>query len=243
MPLHNATVQEALAALSSDPDRGLTPAEAARRLAKHGKNQLRTVRRQSVLMRFLGQFKDFMVLILLISAGVSFWASAMQGDADFLDPIIILSIVIINAVIGTVQELRADRAIDALKKLSSPKARVLRAGKKLTIDSAELVPGDVVLLRTGDLVPADLRLLRSVELMAEESALTGESVPVEKDALAVCPKDAPLAERRNMVFSGTGVSSGAGVGVVESTGMDTAMGHIAGLLERSEERRVGTEYT
>lgn len=94
MPLHNATVQEALAALSSDPDRGLTPAEAARRLAKHGKNQLRTVRRQSVLMRFLGQFKDFMVLILLISAGVSFWASAMQGDADFLDPIIILSIVL-----------------------------------------------------------------------------------------------------------------------------------------------------
>ena len=132
MPLHNATVQEALSALSSDPDRGLTPAEAARRLAKHGKNQLRTARRQSVLMRFLGQFKDFMVLILLISAGVSFWASAMQGDADFLDPIIILSIVIINAVIGTVQELRADRAIDALKKLSSPKARVLRAGKKLT---------------------------------------------------------------------------------------------------------------
>ena len=232
MPLHNATVREAVKALSTDPDRGLSPAEAARRLSEHGKNQLRPARRQSVLMRFLGQFKDFMVLILLVSAGVSFWASAMQGDADFLDPIIILSIVIINAVIGTVQELRADRAIDALKKLSSPKARVIRAGKKLTIDSAELVPGDIVLLRTGDLVPADLRLLRSVELMAEESALTGESVPVEKDAEVVCPEDAPLAERRNMAFSGTGISSGAGVGLVESTGMDTAMGHIAGLLEQ-----------
>lgn len=232
MTLHQSTAQEALAALSADPERGLTPAEAARRLAKHGKNQLRPAHRQSIPARFLGQFKDFMVLILLASAGVSFWASAMQGDADFLDPVIILSIVVINAVIGTVQELRADKAIDALQKLSSPKARVLRAGKKLTVPSADLVPGDIVLLRAGDLVPADLRLLRSVELLTEESALTGESVPVEKDALALCPEDAPLAERKNMVFASTGVASGAGVGVVAATGMDTAMGRIAGLLEQ-----------
>lgn len=232
MQLHQANVREALSALSTDPDRGLTPAEAARRLNKYGKNQLRPAKRQSVIMRFLSQFKDFMVLILLISAGVSFWASLMQGDADFLDPIIILSIVVVNAVIGTVQELRADRAIEALRKLSSPKARVLRAGKRLTIDSAELVPGDVVLLHAGDLVPADLRLTRSVELMCEESALTGESAPVEKDAMALCPEDAPLAERKNMAFAGTGVSSGAGTGIVAATGMDTAMGKIAGLLEQ-----------
>ena len=232
MLFHQATAQEALEALGTDSERGLTPGEATKRLGKYGRNQLRSGKKQSVLSRFFSQFKDFMVLILLASAGVSFWASAMQGDADFLDPIIILSIVVINAVIGTVQELRADKAIDALKKLSSPKARVLRAGKKQTIDSVGLVPGDIVILRAGDLVPADLRLLRSAELLTEESALTGESMPVEKDALAVCGKEAPLAERKNMVFSGTGVASGAGVGVVTATGMDTAMGHIAGLLEQ-----------
>ena len=232
MTLHQATCQQASQALSVDPNRGLSPAEAARRLQKHGKNQIRPARRQSILGRFLGQFKDFMVLILLCCAGVSFWASAMRGDADYIDSIIILAIVVCNAVIGTVQELRADRAIDALQKLSSPKARVLRAGKKQTIDSAGVVPGDVVILRAGDLVPADLRLIRSVELLAEESALTGESVPVEKDALAVCPEDAPLAERRNTVFAGTGIASGAGVGIVSATGMDTAMGQIAGMLER-----------
>lgn len=232
MTLHQTTCQQAAETLSVDPERGLSPAEAARRLQKHGRNQIKAARRQSLLGRFLSQFKDFMVLILLCCAGVSFWASAMRGDADFIDSIIILAIVVCNAIIGTVQELRADQAIDALKKLSSPKARVLRAGRKQTIDSEELVPGDVVILRAGDLVPADLRLVRSVELLAEESALTGESVPVEKDALALCAEDAPLAERRNTVFAGTGIASGAGVGIVAATGMDTAMGHIAGMLDQ-----------
>lgn len=232
MELHHATCQQAAEQLGTDPKRGLSSAEAARRLEKYGKNQIRPARRQNLLVRFLGQFKDFMTLILLACAGISFWVSAMRGDREYVDSIIILAIVVCNAVIGTVQELRADKAIDALKKLSSPKARVLREGKKQTVESWQLVPGDVVILKAGDLVPADLRLLRTVELTAEESALTGESLPVEKEAGAVCQKNAPLAERRNTVFAGTGISAGAGVGIAAATGMDTAMGKIAGLLDQ-----------
>ncbi len=232
MDLHHVSRQQAAETLSADPDRGLSPAEAARRLDRHGKNQLRPARRQSLLARFLSQFKDFMVLILLASAAVSFWASSMQGDGEYLDSIIILAIVVCNAVIGTVQELRADKAIDALQKLSSPHARVLRGGKRMTVDSTLLVPGDTVILKAGDLAPADLRLVSSVELMVEESALTGESAPVEKDAAAMCAKEAPLAERKNMVFASTGIASGAGVGIVAATGMDTAVGRIAHMLDQ-----------
>lgn len=208
MDLHHVSRQQAAETLSADPDRGLSPAEAARRLDRHGKNQLRPARRQSLLARFLSQFKDFMVLILLASAAVSFWASSMQGDGEYLDSIIILAIVVCNAVIGTVQELRADKAIDALQKLSSPHARVLRGGKRMTVDSTLLVPGDTVILKAGDLAPADLRLVSSVELMVEESALTGESAPVEKDAAAMCAKEAPLAERKNMVFASQALPPG-----------------------------------
>ncbi|WP_322176783.1 cation-translocating P-type ATPase [Acutalibacter caecimuris] len=231
MELHHLNRQQAAEALGANPDQGLSPAEAARRLNRHGPNQLRPAHRQGVLARFFSQFKDFMVLILLASAAVSFWASAMQGNGEYIDSIIILAIVVCNAVIGTVQELRADKAIDALKKLSSPHARVIRGGKRQTIDSAGLVPGDVVILRAGDMAPADLRLLSTVELRTEESALTGESAPVEKDAETVCAQNAPLAERRNTVFASTGIAAGAGVGLVCATGMDTAVGRIAGMLE------------
>ncbi len=234
MELHHINVQEAARALDADPQRGLSRQEVLRRQAKYGRNEIRAAGRQSLLARFLGQFQDFMVLILLLSAGVSFWASRLRGDNEYIDSIIILAIVICNAIIGTVQELRADKAIDALKKLSSPHAQVLREGKKRTVESWELVPGDLVVLRAGDLAPADLRLIRSADLLAEESALTGESAPVEKDAALLCPQDAPLAERRNTVFASTGIASGAGVGLVCSTGMDTAMGRIAGLLEQEK---------
>ncbi len=234
MELHHINVQEAARALDADPQRGLSRQEVLRRQTKYGRNEIRAAGRQSLLARFLGQFQDFMVLILLLSAGVSFWASRLRGDNEYIDSIIILAIVICNAIIGTVQELRADKAIDALKKLSSPHAQVLREGKKRTVESWELVPGDLVVLRAGDLAPADLRLIRSADLLAEESALTGESAPVEKDAALLCPQDAPLAERRNTVFASTGIASGAGVGLVCATGMDTAMGRIAGLLEQEK---------
>lgn len=234
MELHSVGWREAAERLDTDPERGLSAEEARRRLEKYGKNEIREAKRQNLLLRFLGQFKDFMVLILLAAAAVSFLVSWMRGDNEYIDSIIILAIVVCNAVIGMVQELRADKAIDALKKLSSPHARVLRSGRKRTVESWELVPGDVVILTAGDLVPADIRLLKTVELKAEESALTGESVPTEKEADAICPEEATLAERKNMVFASTGVASGAGVGVVSATGMDTAMGRIAKLLEREK---------
>lgn len=234
MELHNVSWQDAAGRLETDPERGLSREEAEARLRRWGKNEIAEGKRQNLLLRFLNQFKDFMVLILLASAAVSFFVSRMRGDSEYVDSIIILAIVVCNAIIGTVQELRADKAIDALKKLSSPHARVLRDGRRTTIESSKLVSGDVVILSAGDLVPADIRLIKSVELRAEESALTGESVPTEKDAGAICPEEATLGERRNTVFASTGISSGAGVGIVAATGMDTAMGKIAGMLEREK---------
>ena len=231
MDFFSVSREEVLDALKTDPRRGLAEGECRRRLENCGRNELRTAKGQGILLRFFSQFQDLMVLILLAAAAVSFAVSWVKGDGEYVDSLIILAIVVVNAVIGTVQELRADKAIEALKKLSSPHAQVIRDGRRQRVESWELVPGDVVVLQAGDLVPADLRLLRSVELKAEESALTGESVPAEKDADARCPRNAPLGERKNMVFSSTGVASGAGVGVVTATGMDTAMGQIARMLE------------
>ena len=231
MDFFSVSREEALDALKTNPRRGLAEGDSRRRLENYGRNELRTAKGQGILLRFFSQFQDLMVLILLAAAAVSFAVSWVKGDGEYVDSLIILAIVVVNAVIGTVQELRADKAIEALKKLSSPHAQVIRDGRRQRVESWELVPGDVVVLQAGDLVPADLRLLRSVELKAEESALTGESVPAEKDADARCPRNAPLGERKNMVFSSTGVASGAGVGVVTATGMDTAMGQIARMLE------------
>lgn len=234
MGLYSIGWREAAEQLGTDGNRGLTTAEVQKRRQQYGKNEIRETKRQKLIVRFLSQFKDCMVLILLAAAGVSFLVSRMRGDNDFIDSIIILAIVVCNAVISMVQELRADQAIEALKKMSSPHARVLRDGRKCTVESWELVPGDVVILKTGDLVPADIRLIKSVELQAEESALTGESVPSEKDANTICPEDATLAERKNMVFASTGIASGAGVGIVTATGMDTSMGQIAKMLEHEK---------
>ena len=234
MEYFHVSREEALDSLRTDSQRGLSPGECQRRRGQYGKNQLEAAKGKSLPLRFLSQFQDLMVLILLAAAAVSFAVSWVRGDGEYVDSLIILDIVVVNAVIGTVQELRADKAIEALKKLSSPHAQVIRDGKRQRVESWELVPGDIVVLQAGDLVPADLRLLRCVELKAEESALTGESVPTEKDAETVCPKNAPLGERRNMVFASTGVASGAGVGVVTATGMDTAMGKIARMLEHEK---------
>ena len=234
MEYFHVSREEALDSLRTDSQRGLSPGECQRRRGQYGKNQLEAAKGKSLPLRFLSQFQDLMVLILLAAAAVSFAVSWVRGDGEYVDSLIILAIVVVNAVIGTVQELRADKAIEALKKLSSPHAQVIRDGKRQRVESWELVPGDIVVLQAGDLVPADLRLLRCVELKAEESALTGESVPTEKDAETVCPQNAPLGERRNMVFASTGVASGAGVGVVTATGMDTAMGKIARMLEHEK---------
>ena len=177
-----------------------------------------------------------MILILLLAAAVSFVVACTEGDPmEFFEPLLILVIVVLNAVMGMVQESKAEKALDALKTLSAPHARVLRGGKESVIDAAKLVPGDIIRLEAGDFIPADARLLRSVSLKSEESALTGESVPAEKDADHTVQEDAPLGDRVNMVFSGCSVTYGTATAVVTATGMHTEMGKIASLLEGEEE--------
>ena len=175
-----------------------------------------------------------MILILLAAAGVSFVTSYLQQDTDYMDSIIILAIVVVNAITGVVQESRAEKAIEALKKLASPRAHVLREGQQVVVAAENLVPGDIVLLSMGDLVPADLRLLETHRLKAEESALTGESLPVEKDASLVFPSNTPLGDQKNMAYMGSSISEGRGIGVVVATAMDTQVGKIAHMIHTEE---------
>ena len=233
---HHETREAVLRALASDPQRGLTAAQVQEKLRQFGENRLRQKPPKTNLQRFLDQFKDAMILILLAAAAVSFAVACVERDpGEFFEPLLILLIVVLNAVMGVLQESKAEKALEALKDLSAPHARVLRDGQEQIIDAALLVPGDVIRLEAGDFVPADARLLHSAGLKSEESALTGESVPSEKDADAVVPENAPLGDRTNMVFSGCSIAYGAATAVVTATGMDTEMGRIANLLEQEEE--------
>lgn len=236
MEYHSKDKQEVLQELDVQEARGLSTREVQKRREKFGENRLRAKKSKSNLERFAEQFKDVMILILLAAAAVSFVVACVEGDPEgFFEPLLILLIVVVNAIMGVMQESRAEKALEALKNLSAPHARVLRDGSESIIDASELVPGDIIRLEAGDFVPADARLLRSVSLKSEESALTGESVPAEKDASA-CPKEnAPLGDRTNMVFSGCSITYGTAVAVVTATGMDTEMGKIANLLEGAED--------
>ena len=236
MAYHNESTESVLHTLGADPNTGLTGETAAARLSEYGENRLREKKKKSTLRRFLDQFKDVMILILLAAAAVSFVVACTEGDPmEFFEPGLILLIVILNAVMGMLQESKAEKALDALKSMSAPHARVLRDGKEQVIDAALLVPGDVLKLEAGDFVPADARLLHSVSLKSEESALTGESVPAEKDASAAVDEKAPLGDRVNMVYSGCSTTYGTATAVVTATGMQTEMGRIAGLLEGEDE--------
>ena len=198
---------------------------------KFGPNKLSESKKKTNLQRFLEQFKDVMIIILLLAAAVSFVVACFGHDPmEFFEPALILLIVVLNAVLGVVQESKAEKALDALKNMSAPHARVLRDGAEQVIDASGLVPGDIIRLEAGDFVPADARLLKSAGLKSEESALTGESVPSEKDAEAAVEEKAPLGDRDNMVFSGCSVTYGTATAVVTGTGMQTEMGKIAGML-------------
>mgnify|MGYP002795836903 FL=1 len=236
MTPHAMPKEELLNALQVQAQTGLTDAQAEKRLREAGENRLAEKKKKTNLQRFAEQFKDVMILILLLAAAVSFVVACTEGDPmEFFEPLLILVIVVLNAVMGMVQESKAEKALDALKTLSAPHARVLRGGKESMIDAAKLVPGDIIRLEAGDFIPADARLLRSVSLKSEESALTGESVPAEKDADHTVKEDAPLGDRVNMVFSGCSVTYGTATAVVTATGMHTEMGKIASLLEGEEE--------
>jgi len=226
--------EECIRQLKTDPKRGLTVPQVEQRSREYGQNELREGKRPGLIAKFLEQFKDFMVIILLIAAAVSFFTSLFRHDSDYIDPIIILLIVIVNAVIGVAQESRAEKAIDALKKLTSPESVVMRDGKRVKIASKEIVPGDIVFLTEGDFVPADLRILEAHNLRAEESALTGESLPVEKSAELVCGDKTPLGDRKNMLYSSSSIAAGRGVGVAVATGMETQVGKIAHMIHSEE---------
>ncbi len=218
--------------LGSNAASGLREGQVEEKLRRHGPNKLRERKRKTNLQRFVEQFKDAMILILLAAAAVSFVIACIERDpAEFFEPVLILLIVILNAVMGVMQESKAEKALEALKTLSAPHARVIRDGQERVIDAAGLVPGDVIRLEAGDFVPADARLLHSVSLKSEESALTGESVPSEKDAQAAVAEGAPLGDRSNMVFSGCAITYGTATAMVTATGMDTEMGKIANLLD------------
>jgi len=236
MTVHNKTAPEVVRELGSDPVKGLTAAQVTEARQKYGENKLRDKKKKTNLQRFIDQFKDVMILILIAAAAISFGIACTQGDPqEFFEPVLILVIVVVNAIMGTVQENNAEKALDALKSLSAPHARAIRDGQESLINASELVPGDIIRLEAGDFIPADARLIRSVSLKSEESALTGESLPTEKDAAAIVEENAPLGDRSNMVFSGCSVTYGTASAVVTATGMDTEMGKIADLLEGEEE--------
>ncbi len=228
---------ETLARVEST-DGGLTAAQAADRLAKFGPNKLAEAAKPTMLQRFLAQLKDPMLIILMVAAGVSAVTNLMQGES-LAEVFIILIVVLLNAVLGVVQESKAEAAIEALQTMTAATSKVLRDGRQIALPSSELVPGDVVVLEAGDAVPADGRLLESASLKIEEAALTGESVPVNKlcEALGLASKDVPLGDRKNMCYMGSTVVYGRGRAVVTGTGMDTEMGKIAGALAATEDEQ------
>lgn len=220
---HNIETVEALQRLKSTLS-GLTSAEAQQRLAEHGPNAIPEERRRSLLVMLLGQFTDFMIVVLLMAAVISGFIGEPQ------DTIAILVIVLLNAIIGAVQEFRAERAVAALREMAAPEAQVLRDGQIVTVAASQLVPGDVVLLEAGNVVPADLRLLEVEEMQADESTLTGESHPVNKQSAPLSEIELPLGDRQNLAFKNSLITRGRGKGAVFATGLKTEIGRIAELL-------------
>lgn len=226
---HSRTIEAVLAATRTDPGRGLTTAEAISRRQRYGNNELPTARREPAWRHFATQFHQLVVWILIVAAVIA----GVTGDA--LDTVVILAIVLLNAILGFVQEERAERALESLKNLSLPMARVRRDGDLDLLPAAELVPGDIVSLEAGDHVPADCRLIEAyAELTIQEAALTGESSAVVKDAHGHVAGAASLADRTNMAYFGTSVTTGKGSAAVVATGSATELGKIAGMLAREQ---------
>ncbi len=226
---HTLPIAEVADMLGTDVNRGLTAGEAARRLSEFGPNELHEAPRPGLWQLLLRQFKNFLVLILVVACIISF----LLGE--WIDAIAILTIVVLNAVLGVVQESRAEEALAALKKMAAPEANVIRDGHAVTVPASDLIPGDVVLLEAGDFVPADVRLIEVANLRVDESALTGESVAVEKDPKDLADENSALGDRHNMGFLGTTVVYGRGRAMAISTGMGTQIGQIATMIQSFED--------
>jgi P-type Ca2+ transporter type 2C len=226
---HALATDEILERLNTFAEHGLPTAEVEQRLQTYGPNQLREAPPTSIWQMLWEQFNNFVVILLIIATVISFFLE------DYIEAAVILAIVILNAALGVVQEFRAEQSLAALQKLAAPDAQVIRDGSRQTVSASKLVPGDLVLLEAGNYVPADVRLIEAVNLRVEEAALTGESVPVQKDASAVLLNDIPLGDRKNTAFMGTLINYGRGRGVVVDTGMDTQIGLIAEMLQSVEQ--------
>ena len=235
MDYFNKKVDEVQKELETDIENGLNKEETEEKRKKYGFNELEAKKKESLLVKFLKQFKDFMIIILIIAAIVSAFVGVKEGEG-FTDSIIIMVVVIVNAIIGLVQENKAEKSLEALQKLSAHASKVIRNGELQVIPARELVPGDIVVLETGDYVPADIRLTEAINLKIQESALTGESVPIEKTTDVITDNETSLGDRKNMAFSSSMVTYGRGKGIVTAIGMNTEVGKIAGMLNEVEEK-------
>lgn len=234
MNWHCKSPAEIAKELSVSLDKGLNDKEVRKRQSKYGKNIIEGKKNKSILLKFFEQFKDFMIITLICAAFISFLVSWLNGEVNLIDPTIILLIIIFNAILGVAQETKAEKSLDALKKLSAPTALVKRESMIKTIDATLLVPGDIILLEVGHFVPADARLIQSINLKVEESSLTGESHPVEKDAHCLLPTSTMISDRKNMVMGTSIVTYGRGSAIVIGTGMNTEVGHIAKLIMQDD---------
>lgn len=233
--MEQKSIKQTLEQLNSCRENGLTTEEALKRQEVHGKNELPKAKKKTIVGVFFSQMNNAMIYILLVAAVISFVMALIEGDGSFFEPILILAIVLLNAVIGAIQELKADKALEALEKLSAPTTVVRRDGELKEIKASELVPGDIVIIEDGRTIPADLRLISSANLKVSEASLTGESVPVEKDANIVYDRPMPIGDRKNVVYMSTPVVYGRGEGVVIGTGLQTEIGQIAKMLQTTKQ--------
>ncbi len=226
--------EEVLIKLKTSKKEGLSKTEAHERQQKYGKNKLEDTKKETILVKFIKQFNDFMIIILIFASIISAGISYMQGENDYIDSIIIIAIVILNALMGVIQEAKAEKSIEALKEMTPPKAKVIRENETKEINAEELVPGDIIILEAGNCVPADCRLLETHNLKIEESSLTGETEPVLKDAEMICKNNIPIGDKLNMAYMASVVVNGSAKAVITETGMNTNVGKIAGMIIQDE---------
>lgn len=231
---HSSSVEEVSKKLKTNINIGLSGEEAQKRFERYGTNNLKEKKKESIFVKFIKQFNDFMIITLIIAAIISAIVSKLNGEADYIDSIIIVAIVIFNAIMGLVQEQKAEKSLEALKKMSAPNAKVRRNGRVQEIDATMVVPGDIVILEAGNYVPADCRLINSYNLNIEESALTGETIPSLKDSSKILKENTAMGDLCNMVFATTIVVNGHGEAIVVETGMNTRVGKIAGMIIEDE---------
>ena len=235
----NKKVEEIEKELKTNTKKGLTEEQVAEIRNQKGYNELQAAKKKTLFQRFLDQFKDFSIIVLIIAAIVSGIVGVSEGEG-ITDTIIIMIVVIVNAIIGVAQESKAEKSLEALQKLSDHASKVIRNGNLQVVPARELVPGDVVVLDTGDYIPADLRIIEEANLKSQESSLTGESVPVEKTAEVIEDTEIGIGDRKNMLFSSSLVTYGRGKGIVVETGMTTEVGKIAGMINRNRKARDST---